>query len=148
MLETYFRIPLKENLQFSGYIDYIMKINGRTYLIDWKSNKVIMPDEELDNNIQLSMYYWASKELGFEVDEIGLYFLRHLDFKTTYRTEENTLSLFEDAVFLENKLNKDDLIANYSSNNCKWCGFKEECNAWQNKTPMYYNKNNKNFTAI
>ena len=148
MLETYFRIPLKENLQFSGYIDYIMKIDGKTYLIDWKSNKVVMPDEELDNNVQLSMYYWASKELGFKVDEIGLYFLRHLIFKTTYRTEDTTLELFKDALLLENELNKDDLIANYSSNNCKWCGFKDECNAWKNKTPMYYNKSNEKFTTI
>ena len=149
MLETYFRIPLKEDLQFSGYIDYIMKDeNDKIYLIDWKSNKEVMPNEELDNNVQLSMYYWASKELGHEVDEIGLYFLRHLELKTTTRTEENTLSLFEDALLLENKLSKEDLIANYSSNNCKWCGFKSECSAWENKTPMFYNKNNKNFTVI
>ena len=69
-------------------------------------------------------------------------------FKTTKRTENTTLDLFKDALLLEDKLNKDDLIANYSSNNCKWCGFKNECNAWENKTPMYYNKNNKKFTIL
>ena len=148
MLETYFRIPLKENLQFSGYIDYIMKFEDKIYLIDWKSNKEVMPDKELDDNVQLSMYYWASKELGFEVDEIGLYFLRHLEFKTTQRTEESTLSLFEDALTLEKDLNGEDLIANYSTNNCKWCGFKKECSAWKNKTPMSYNKFNKEFVTI
>ena len=31
-------------------------------LIDWKSNKDIITDEELKNNIQLSMYYWASHQ--------------------------------------------------------------------------------------
>ena len=42
MLETYFRIPLKNDLQFSGYIDYIMKFDDKIYLIDWKSNKDII----------------------------------------------------------------------------------------------------------
>ena len=32
MLETYFRIPLKDGLQFSGYIDYIMKFENKIHL--------------------------------------------------------------------------------------------------------------------
>ena len=48
MLETYFRIPLKENLQFSDYIDFIMKFENELYLIDWKSNKEVIPEEELE----------------------------------------------------------------------------------------------------
>ena len=100
MLETYFRIPLKENLQFSGYIDYIMKYDDKIYLIDWKSNKEIISDEDLNDNIQLSMYYWASRELGHEVDEIGLYFLRHLEYKTTTRTNDSTLDLFKNALVI------------------------------------------------
>ena len=132
MLETYFRIPLKDGLQFSGYIDYIMKFENKIYLIDWKSNKDIITDEDLKNNIQLSMYYWASDVLGHKVDELGLYFLRHLE-------------LFKEAITIERAFNQEDLIANYSTLNCKWCGFKDECDAWKNKTPMKFNKVNKNF---
>lgn len=145
MLETYFRIPLKNNLQFSGYIDYIMKFEDKLYLIDWKSNKEIIKDDELDTNIQLSMYYWASKQLGHEVDEIGLYFLRHSEFKTTTRTEDSTLDLFKDALQIETSFDQDEILADYSSTNCKWCNFKKECNAWENKKPMYFNKYENNF---
>jgi len=145
MLETYFRIPLKENLQFSGYIDYIMKYDDKIYLIDWKSNKEIISDEDLNDNIQLSMYYWASRELGHEVDEIGLYFLRHLEYKTTTRTNDSTLDLFKNALVIEKAFEQEDLTANYSKENCKWCGFKDECDAWKNKSPMKFNKINKNF---
>ena len=145
MLETYFRIPLKNDLQFSGYIDYIMKFEDKLYLIDWKSNKEIIGDDELDTNIQLSMYYWASKQLGHEVDEIGLYFLRHSEFKTTTRTEDSTLDLFKDALEIETSFDQDEILANYSSLNCKWCSFKKECNAWKNKKPMYFNKYENNF---
>ena len=145
MLETYFRIPLKDGLQFSGYIDYIMKFENKIYLIDWKSNKDIITDEDLKNNIQLSMYYWASDVLGHKVDELGLYFLRHLEYKTTTRTEDSSLELFKEAITIERAFNQEDLIANYSTLNCKWCGFKDECDAWKNKTPMKFNKVNKNF---
>ena len=148
MLETYFRIPLKNDLQFSGYIDYIMKFDDKIYLIDWKSNKDIITDEELKNNIQLSMYYWASHQLGHEVDEIGLYFLRHSEYKTTKRSDDSTLDLFKNALTIEKAFNEEDLVANYSTNNCKWCGFKDECDAWKNKAPMKYNKFNKNFISI
>ena len=69
------------------HLNYIeIYLNDKIYLIDWKSNKEIISDEDLNDNIQLSMYYWASRELGHEVDEIGLYFLRHLEYKTTTRT--------------------------------------------------------------
>ena len=115
MLETYFRIPLKENLQFSGYIDFIMKFENELYLIDWKSNKEVIAEEELETNIQLSMYYWASKQLGHNVDKIGLYFLRHSDFITTDRTEDSTLNLFKDALKIEKSFNSDEILANYSS---------------------------------
>ena len=145
MLETYFRIPLKDGLQFSGYIDYIMKFENKIYLIDWKSNKDIITDEDLKNNIQLSMYYWASDVLGHKVDELGLYFLRHLEYKTTTRTEDSSLELFKEAITIERAFNQEDLIANYSTLNCKWCGFIDECDALKNKTPMKFNKVNKNF---
>ena len=145
MLETYFRIPLKNDLQFSGYIDYIMKFEDELYLIDWKSNKLVIPSEELETNIQLSMYYWASKQLGHEVDNIGLYFLRHSDFKTTTRTEDSTLNLFKDALKIETSFNEDEILADYSTLNCKWCSFKQECDAWKNKKPMYFDKNENYF---
>jgi CRISPR/Cas system-associated exonuclease Cas4 (RecB family) len=122
-----------------------MKYDDKIYLIDWKSNKEIISDEDLNDNIQLSMYYWASRELGHEVDEIGLYFLRHLEYKTTTRTNDSTLDLFKNALVIEKAFEQEDLTANYSKENCKWCGFKDECDAWKNKSPMKFNKINKNF---
>ena len=87
------------------------------------------------------MYYWASHELGHKVDEIGLYFLRHSEYKTTTRTDDSTLELFKDAITIERAFNQEDLMANYSTDNCKWCGFKDECDAWKNKTPKNHATN-------
>ena len=62
--------------------------------------------------------------------------------------DDSTLDLFKNALTIEKAFNEEDLVANYSTNNCKWCGFKDECDAWKNKAPMKYNKFNKNFISI
>ena len=145
MLEKYFRIPVKDGLMFSGFVDYLMKFEDKIYLIDWKSNRQVLSEEDIEDNIQLNMYYWAGKQFGLTPEYVGLYFLRANKYVSITRSEKNIKDLYDKSFEVESKFLKRDLEANYSEENCKWCGFKTICDAYQNKETLSYDKFSKNF---
>lgn len=145
MLEKYFRIPVKKNLMFSGFVDYLMEFEGEIYLIDWKSNKKTLTEEDIKDNIQLNMYYWAGQQYNVAPDKVGLYFLRSNTYVSVERCQDDVEHLFNNAFEVESRFLKKDLEANYSKDNCKWCGYTSICDAYKNKEVMNYDKLNKNF---
>ena len=145
MLEKYFRIPVKKNLMFSGFVDYIMRLDDQIYLIDWKSNRQILTQEDIKDNIQLNMYYWAGQQFNITPDFVGLYFLRANEYVSVKRSEKDVEDLFSKGFDIEGKFLKKDLDATPSKENCKWCGFKIMCDAYKEDKIMKYDKVSKIF---
>ena len=147
-LEDYFRIKITEDLTLSGYIDLVFEKDNEIYLVDWKSNRYAMGQEKVDDSIQLTMYYYAMQNKGINVNHLGLYFLRHNKFVTTKRNDKNIYDLLKNGLELKEQLDQDILLANVSKENCKWCEYKSKCDAYNNKTPLKYDKIKKEFYVL
>ena len=148
MLEKYFRIPVRKNVMFSGFVDYLMKYENKIYLIDWKSNRQILTEDDIQDNIQLNMYYWAGKQFNIKPDYVGLYFLRANEYVSVTRSEDDIEYLFDQSRDVEESFSKRDIVANYSESNCKWCGFKDICDAYQEQKVLEYDKIEKTFLRV
>jgi ATP-dependent exoDNAse (exonuclease V) beta subunit len=139
-IEDYFRVKITEDLTFSGYIDLVFEKDNQTYLVDWKSNRYAMSQNEVDESIQLTMYYYAMHNKNVDIDYLGLYFLRHNRFVTTVRNKKDTYKLLTNGIELKEQLDQDILLANMSKENCKWCEYKSKCKAYIKKKPLKYDK--------
>jgi len=82
-----FRIPIAvehnfkldvDGVKLTGYIDRIDKLeSGGLSIIDYKSNKELFTKEDLQSNLQLTLYQMAADRLwSFPVEKLGLYHLR------------------------------------------------------------------------
>ena len=107
-----------------------------------------MGQEKVDDSIQLTMYYYAMQNKGINVNHLGLYFLRHNKFVTTKRNDKNIYDLLKNGLELKEQLDQDILLANVSKENCKWCEYKSKCDAYNNKTPLKYDKIKKEFYVL
>ena len=136
IVERYFRFPVDDNGEviLSGIIDRIDEIDDtRAEVIDYKTNRQPFTREELDNNIQASIYLMALKKLWpqyYESDKVSFIFLRGFGKLSTTRTDEdlelakhfviNTFYQIKNTDEPKPKLNK----------YCTWCPIKKECPAF------------------
>jgi putative RecB family exonuclease len=86
-LEFRFSIQI-EGVEVSGIIDRLDRIPGGGYeLIDYKTNRRLPPMSRVEQDLQLSIYYLAAREVwGIEPERLTLYFLLPGQRMTTTRT--------------------------------------------------------------
>ena len=86
-LEFKFSIEV-EGVQVTGTIDRLDRIPGGGYeLIDYKTNRRLPPMSRVEQDLQLSIYYMAAREVwGIEPERLTLYFLLPGQRMTTTRT--------------------------------------------------------------
>ena len=104
MMEKYCLHKLTEEITMSGYIDIVFELEGKIYLVDWKSQTKYPSQYELDTSIQLSTYAWFLNQAGITPDYICLYMLRGNKPLYTQRREEDTQKLAEKAFDQEVKV--------------------------------------------
>ena len=83
--EVYFRLPFLRGFEISGKIDRIVRTSeGKVQIVDWKTSKKTASVNQLLNDFQLGIYWWASKVLfnlqDEDIEDIGLYYLRHAEY--------------------------------------------------------------------
>lgn len=148
MVEKYCRFPLVDHIWLSGYIDCVFEKNDSIYLIDWKSQKTPPSQEEVDNSIQLTAYYWFLKQLGYTPDYMGLYLIRHGTFMQTQRNSRHVDTLIDSARKSADKLDRTHLLAEPTEKRCMWCGYFEKCEAYKENIPMVYDVENDKFSKL
>jgi len=76
-LERSFKLDI-DGVKLRGFIDRIDKLeSGGLSIIDYKSNKELFTKEDLQKNLQLTLYQIAADQLWlFPVEKLGLYHLR------------------------------------------------------------------------
>ena len=137
-LETYFRIPLDKDRKViaSGIIDRIDHISeNHCEVIDYKTSRMPYTRDEVDNDIQLTMYNLAVNHLYPQYTEVdlSLLFLRFKKLTTTRTPEElEEARQFFINTFYQIKYNDDPQprLNKY----CGYCPIKDECPAYKELT--------------
>tara|TARA_B100000029_G_scaffold516761_1_gene633802 strand:+ start:4175 stop:4984 length:810 start_codon:yes stop_codon:yes gene_type:complete len=141
MLEKYCLHQLTDNITMSGYIDIVFELEGKIYLVDWKSQTKHPNQYELDTSVQLSTYYWFLTQENIKPDYICLYMLRGNKILYTQRKQEDVDVLIQNAEHVYDRLKPEKILALPTNDNCKWCGYTQECKAYTSQISMQYDKN-------
>jgi putative RecB family exonuclease len=132
--EPYFELPVGKHYIANGFIDRIDRhADGSYEVIDYKTEPKIRTQEEVDSDLQLTMYYWACREaFGFTPSKLTLHFMRHNKKITTSRTEADVGKLIATIIEVGDKAttekNYEPLVNKYCSScdHLKGCPKEEE----------------------
>ena len=96
-------------------------------IIDYKSGR-IRSQEDVDKDLQLSIYHLAAEEcLHVTVDKVSLYFLKDNTEVVTVKSEQDLKEAREKIQSIANGIKKQDFEAIPSPEKCKCCDYKNMC---------------------
>lgn len=129
-LETRFNLEITAEITIAGIIDRVDRLKDGTFeIIDYKTAKNLPAQSDIDNNLQLSIYYLAILDRWSKLEKpikLSLYFLKHGMKLSTTRTPEQ---------IKQTKQYISDVVAKIQEGNfqptpgalCGWCGYQKEC---------------------
>jgi putative RecB family exonuclease len=132
-LEHRFQIEI-EGVTVSGVIDRMDRIPGGGYeIIDYKTNRKLPPLSRINDDLQLSIYYLAAKEVwGIEPERLTLYFLLPGQRLTTTRTEADTDQLRRRIATVAERIEAERFEPNENPL-CGWCDFQQVCPVFRHR---------------
>jgi len=146
-LETLFAIPFeernktgeKEFHQITGRIDRIDKLSDGSFeVVDYKTAKRMPSQEQVDDNLQLSIYHlgvvnrWPSFQKQNKPIKLSLYYLRHGEKLSTSRNSRQTNESKEKILSLINQI-KESSFEPIANPLCDWCSFQQHCPLFKHK---------------
>jgi len=140
-LESRFAIEIGEEGDkhiVSGIIDRVDRTDNGFEIIDYKTSKKMPTQQDVEGNVQLSVYLHAflsqyPEEISnIENLKVSLYFLKHGVKLSATRTKEQLES--NEKMFLETiKLIQESKFEPNISPLCDWCGYQRNCPMWKHK---------------
>ncbi|MCK4667040.1 PD-(D/E)XK nuclease family protein, partial [Candidatus Dependentiae bacterium] len=131
-VEKYFEIPIG-NYFTIGFIDMIYPCpDGTVEVIDYKTNPEVKTQEQVDKDLQLTLYQYVLEKLGYKVSNISLIFMRFGEKVSTLKTPEDLLAF--EKYFIES-VAKAELEKEYKPQKneyCNNCQFKSICPLFSN----------------
>jgi len=149
-LEHRFIIKVGEHT-LGGAIDRIDRTESGFEIIDYKTNRKIPPQKDIDSDLQLSIYLrafmaeWPSLFLRLNDTtkiNLSLEFLRHGLRMSTTRTQEDLKKIDQDILEAveqveeagkQNKLDSTKGFEPKLSALCDWCDYQKICSLWSHK---------------
>lgn len=141
-LETRFEVPILEGKDFhqiTGRIDRIDKLaDGAFEVIDYKTTKKMPSQEQVDKNLQLSVYYlgianrWPSLQKENRPVKLSLYYLRHGEKLSTIQTSQQVEESKERILSLINQI-KESNFEPRANPLCNWCQYQPRCPLFKHK---------------
>jgi RecB family exonuclease len=129
LLEHKFSIPLGPH-SLTGAIDRVDATDSGYEVIDYKLDRELRVQSEVDADLQLGLYHLAIQEVyGVSPEALTLYFLRHNVQRTTVRTPEQTAELARWAACTGNDIATDRQWAPCVGDQCGSCDFRSICPA-------------------
>jgi RecB family exonuclease len=128
-IEQEFRLPV-DRFQVLGYIDRVDKVDDETVaIIDYKSNRAIFTRDEVDHDLQLSIYAMAARMLWPWAKNVRLGFclLRHGILMETTRTEEDLAAAREYIAMLGKQTESATDFPARLNENCVYCDHNAQC---------------------
>jgi RecB family exonuclease len=126
-LEFRFSIDV-EGVRVTGTIDRLDRIPGGGYeLIDYKTNRRLPPMSRVEQDLQLSIYYLAAREVwGIEPERLTLYFLLPGHRMTTTRTAADADELRRRIAVVAERVEAGKFEARENPL-CDWCDYQHLC---------------------
>ncbi len=118
-----------------GIIDRIDRVNADTIrVVDYKSNKQLFTREEMDNDLQMSIYGLAVKTLWPWVKNIEFAFdmLRHNVRQFTRRSDDDLDRAADYVIAIGSRIESALEFPPTLNNLCAWCDFRAECDEYNN----------------
>ena len=141
-LETSFEAPILEGREFhqiTGRIDRIDKLEDNAFeIIDYKTSKKMPGQKQVDDNLQLSVYYlglinrWPSFQKENRPVKLSLYFLKHGEKISTTRSNQQINETKERVLSIINEIRKSDFSPRLNPL-CDWCPYQRWCPLFKHK---------------
>jgi len=128
-IEQEFRIEV-EGFEVRGFIDRVDRIDDETVLItDYKSNRAIFTRDEVDQDLQLSIYAMAARVLWPWAKKVRLsfYLLRHGFRMETARSDEDLAAARRYVAMLGRASEQASEYEARLNENCNWCDHRMQC---------------------
>lgn len=128
-IEDYFEIPCGKYAVMTGFIDRIDKLEDGTYeILDYKTEPTMRSQEAVDNDKQLSIYYWACEDtLGLKISKLSLLML-DFDVKLeTTRTRDSIPKVIETIDKTAYEMINEKEFAPRKNKYCKSCDHLHDC---------------------
>ena len=132
-LEFRFTVDV-EGVQIAGTIDRMDRMPGGGYeIIDYKTNRRLPPKSRVDQDLQLSVYYLAAREIwGIEPERLTLYFLLPGERMTTFRTSADADELRRRISVVAERIAAGKFEPRQNPL-CDWCDFQARCPLFRHK---------------
>lgn len=130
-----FRFDLDvEGIRVAGVIDRMDRLPGGGYeIIDYKTNRRLPPRSRIDEDLQLSIYYLAAREVwGIEPERLTLYFLLPGQRMSTTRTPADTDELRRRIGTVARRIEA-GLFEPRENPLCGWCDFQHLCPLYRHR---------------
>jgi putative RecB family exonuclease len=132
-LEYHFSIEV-EGVQIQGTIDRLDRIPGGGYeIIDYKTNRRLPPQAQVDRDLQLSMYHLAAREVwGIEPERLTLYYLLPGQRMTTGRTRDDVDELRRRIAIVAERIEAGKFEPKQNPL-CDWCDYQRRCPLYRHR---------------
>jgi putative RecB family exonuclease len=126
-LEFRFTIDI-EGVALSGVIDRMDRIPGGGYeIVDYKTNRRLPPQARIDQDLQLSIYHMAAREIwGIEPERLTLYYLLPGQRMTTVRTPRDMDELRRRIAIVAERIEA-GMFEPRQNPLCDWCEYQPLC---------------------
>jgi len=133
----------------TGVIDRIDKLaDGTMEIIDYKTGKRVPSQNDVDTNLQLSIYALGLQrkwpKIKLEDLRLSLYFLKFGEKIETQKTQEDIDNTQKKIIDLIHQI-QNSTFEPKSSPLCNWCGYRPLCPIWKH---FYENGSEKEFNGI
>jgi len=128
-IEREFRLPVGP-FTVLGYIDRVDRVDDETVeVIDYKTNRMLFTRDEVDSNLQMSLYHLAAQMLWPWAKKVKLTFhmLRHGIRMVTERDQDGLDAALKYVESMGQQTESETEFPARLNNNCIWCDHKQNC---------------------
>ncbi len=126
-LEFRFQVDI-EGVTVTGVLDRLDRIPGGGYeIVDYKTNRRLPPQSRIDQDLQLSIYHLAAREVwGISPERLTLYYLLPGQRMTTARTDEDVEGLRRRIGVVAERIEAGKFEPRQNPL-CDWCDYQAMC---------------------
>jgi putative RecB family exonuclease len=123
-----------EGVTFTGVIDRLDRMPGGGYeILDYKTNRKLATQAQVDSNLQLTVYYMASREVwGIEPEKLTLYFLLPGRAMSTRRVSADADGVRRQIVNVAERIQAGKFEPRQNPL-CDWCDYQSLCPIFRHK---------------
>jgi RecB family exonuclease len=132
-VEQEFRLPVGR-FEVLGYIDRVDRLDTETVrVVDYKSNRAIFTRDEVDHDLQLSLYAMAARQLWPWARRVrlGFYLLRHGFLIETARSDADLATARAYVATLGEQIETATEFPPRLNEHCAYCDHAAQCPAYQ-----------------